>query len=77
MNVSMREIDINYHQKHSCTEIPKKIIRKFKFQSLVLLWKFSVLPLPSAKSENEHENMQGQQSNPVCEPPLLPVTAIA
>lgn len=76
MNVSMQEIDINYHQKHSCTEIPRKIIRKFRFQSLVLLWKFCLLPLPSVKNENEDENMKGQQSNPMCEPPLLPLTAI-
>lgn len=76
MNVSMQEIDINYHQKHSCTEIPRKIIRKFRFQSLILLWKFCLLPLPSVKSENEDEDMQGQQSNPMCEPPLLPLAAI-
>lgn len=76
MNVLMQEIDINYHQKHSCTEIPRKIIRKFRFQSLIVLWKFCLLPLPSAKGENEDENMQGQQSNPMCEPPLLPLAAI-
>lgn len=72
----MQEIDINYHQKHSCTEIPRKIIRKFGFQSLILLWKFCLLPLPSVRSANEDENMQGQQSNPMCEPPLLPLAAI-
>lgn len=75
MNVSMQEIDKNYHQKCSCTEIPRKIIRKFRLQSLVLRWEVSVLPLPAAKCENEHENIHGR-SNPVCEPPLLPVTAI-
>lgn len=75
MNVSVQGIDTDYHQKYSCTEIPKKITRKFRSQSLVLLWNLSVLPLPAAESKNKHENMQGQ-SNPVCEPPLLPVTAI-
>lgn len=77
MNVLMQEIDINYHQNHSCTEIPKKIIRKFRFQSFVLRWKVPVLPLPSVKSENGRGNTPGQPSHPVCERPLLPETAIS
>lgn len=75
MNGSMQGIDVNYHQKYSHTEIPKKITRRFRSQSLVLLWNVSVLPLPAAESKNKHENVQGQ-SSPVCEPPLPPVTAI-
>lgn len=76
MNVSMQEIDINYHQNHSCTEIPKKITSKFRFPSFVLRWKVPVLPLPPAKSENERGKAPGQPSHPVCERPLLPETVI-